>query len=52
MNVGLLRAYAAMGDSKKAIEYGKLAIAQAPDPANKKNLENMVKQLEAGKPIN
>ena len=52
VNVGLLRAYAAMGDSKKAIEYGKLAIAQAPDPVNRTNLENMVKQLEAGKPIN
>ncbi|MFI5179775.1 MAG: DUF2911 domain-containing protein [Thermoanaerobaculia bacterium] len=52
VNVGLMRGYAAMGDSKKAIEYGKLALAQAPDPGNKKNLENLLKQLEEGKPIN
>jgi len=52
VNVGLMRAYAATGDTKKAIEYGKLAIAQAPDPGNKKNLETMVRQLEEGKPIN
>ncbi len=52
VNVGLMRAYAATGDKKKAIEYGKLAAAQAPDPANKKNLESMLKQLEEGKEIN
>ncbi len=52
VNVGLLRAYAATGDRKKAIEYGKLAIAQAPDPGNRKNLETMVKRLEEGKEIN
>ena len=52
VNVGLLRAYAATGDRKKAIEHGKLAVAQAPDAANKKNLESMVKLLEEGKEIN
>jgi len=52
VNVGLMRGYAALGDTKKALEYAKLAIPQAPDPLNKKNLENMVKQLEEGKNIN
>jgi len=51
VNVGLTRAYAATGDRKKALEYAKLAAAQAPDPVNKKNLENMVKLLEEGKEI-
>ena len=52
VNVGLARAYAATGDKKKALEAAKLAISQAPDPANKKNLENMVKLLTEGKEIN
>ena len=52
VNVGLLRAYAATGDRKKAIEYGKLAIAQAPDAENRKNLQNLVTLLEQGKGIN
>lgn len=52
VHVGLMRAYAAMGDTKKALAEGKLAIAQAPDEANRKNLEGVVKQLEAGKNIN
>jgi len=51
VNVGLMRAYAAAGDRKKALEHAKLALAQAPDPQNRKNLENMVKLLEEGKEI-
>ena len=51
VNVGLMRAYAAMGEKKKALDYAKLAAQQAPDPLNKKNLENMVKLLEEGKDI-
>jgi len=51
VNVGLMRAYAAMGEKKKALDYAKLAAAEAPDPINKKNLENMVKLLEEGKDI-
>jgi hypothetical protein len=50
--VGLMRGYAALGDTKKAMGYAKLAVGQAPDPANKKNLENMVKFLSEGKNIN
>ncbi len=52
VHVGLMRGYAAVGDTKKAIAEAKLAIAQAPDPANKKNLENLLALLEAGKDIN
>ncbi len=52
VNVGLMRGYAAMGNTKKALEYAKLAVGQAPDPANRKNLENMIKLLEEGKNIN
>jgi len=37
-----------MGDTKKAIEECKLAQKQVPDDLNKKSLEGMLKQLEAG----
>jgi hypothetical protein len=47
-----MRGYAAIGDKKKALEYAKLAVGQAPDATNKKNLESMVKNLEEGKNIN
>jgi hypothetical protein len=47
-----MRGYAALGDRKKAIEEAKLAIPQAPDEVNKKNLQNLLKQLEEGKEIN
>jgi len=52
VHVGLMRGYAAMGDKKKALEEAKLALAQAPDAGNKKNLEGLIKQLEEGKEIN
>ena len=48
VHVGLMRGYAAMGDTKKAIEEGKLAQKQVPDDLNKKSLEGMLKQLQAG----
>ena len=50
VNVGLARAYMALGDYKKAAEYAQKAVAQAPDPTNKKNLEAMAKTLSDGKP--
>ena len=52
VHVGLMRSYAAQGDKKKAIAEGKLAVVQAPDDGNKKNLERMIKQLESGGEIN
>ena len=52
IHVGLMRGYSAMGDQKKALAEAKLALAQAPDDNNRKNLEGMIKQLEQGKAIN
>lgn len=52
VHVGLMRGYAAMGDKKKALEEARLALAQAPDEGNRKNLQGLVKLLEEGKDIN
>ncbi|MBL7726887.1 MAG: tetratricopeptide repeat protein, partial [Dinghuibacter sp.] len=51
-NVGMARAHSALGEYKKALDFAKKALAQAPDPGNKGNVENMIKNLEAGKNIN
>jgi len=52
VHVGLARGHAAVGHTKEALAEAKLAVAQAPDPANKKSLEDMVQKLEAGKGVN
>lgn len=52
VHVGLMRAYAATGDKTKALQEARLAAAQAPDEANRKNLQGLIKQLEEGKDIN
>ena len=52
VNVGLMRAYSAQGDYKNALKYAKLALPQAPDPTNKKSLEDSIKKLEEGKDVN
>lgn len=49
--VGMMRAHSALGDLDKALEYGKKALEQAPDPLNQQNLEGLVKGLEEGKPV-
>lgn len=51
-NVGLGRAYSAIGDYKKALQYIKAALPQSPDEINKTRLEDMIKKLEEGKDIN
>jgi len=51
VEVGLARVYSAQGDYKEALEHAKKALAQAPDPLNKQNLEGMVKSLSEGKPV-
>ena len=51
VHVGLMRAYLAMGDNKKALAEAKLALAQAPDPQNKKTLEGAIQKLEKGESI-
>ena len=50
-NVGMMRAFSAMGNIKKALEYAKEALKQAPDELNKSNLENAIKTLESGKTL-
>jgi tetratricopeptide (TPR) repeat protein len=52
VNVGLARGYSAVGRYKDALKYAKLALAQAPDDANKKVLSEGIKKLEAGKDMN
>jgi Protein of unknown function (DUF2911) len=52
VNIGLARGYSAVGRYPEALKYAKLALAQAPDLNNKKNLEGMIKKLEAGQDIN
>jgi hypothetical protein len=51
-NGGLARGYSATGNYPEALKYAKLALAQAPDEGNRKNLENMIKKLEAGQDAN
>jgi len=43
---GLARGYAGVGKKKEAIEAARKALAQAPDPAAKQNIENVIEQLE------
>jgi len=50
-NAGMMRIYSAMGDYKKAMEYAKAALAQAPDEPNKKILEGAIKTLSEGKAL-
>ena len=52
VHVGMMRAYSAQGKFADALKEAKLALAQAPDDANRKNLENAVKKLEAGQDMN
>src|SRR5262245_45029297 len=52
VHVGLMRGYSATGDQKKALAEAKLALAQAPDDANRKNLQAMIQKLESGQSIN
>jgi tetratricopeptide (TPR) repeat protein len=50
-NGGLMRGYSASGNLKKALEYAKLALAQAPDDVNKRFIESAIKSLEEGKAL-
>lgn len=46
VHVGLARGYTATGDTKKALEHAKKALAQAPDDVNRKSLQGMIDQLQ------
>jgi len=52
VNWGLARGYSAVGKFPEALKAAKLALSQAPDDGNKKNVENGIKKLEQGKDIN
>ncbi len=51
-NMGMARGYSAIGNYKKALEYALKAQPQATDPANKANVEKIIKTLQDGKDIN
>jgi hypothetical protein len=36
---------------KQALEHARKALAQAPDPVNRRSLEAMVEALSTGKPV-
>lgn len=50
-NVGMMRVFSALGNYKKALDFAREALKQAPDDVNKKNLENSIKTLESGKAL-
>jgi len=50
-NVGMVRAYSAIGNYKKALELAQKALPQS-DAINKPNLERMIKLLQDGKDVN
>ena len=52
VHVGMMRAYSAQGKFADAIKEANLAIAQAPDEANKKNVQGQLEKLKQGKDIN
>lgn len=52
VHVGLARGHAALGHTKEALAEARLALKQAPDEGNRKNVEGLIKQLEEGKAIN
>jgi hypothetical protein len=52
VNFGLARGYSAVGRYPEALKYAKLALPQAPDEANRKNIEAAIKKLEAGQDMN
>jgi tetratricopeptide (TPR) repeat protein len=47
VNVGLARAYTAVGRTQEALEAAKAALLQAPDDVNRRNLEKMIQDLQA-----
>lgn len=51
VNVGLARGYAGVGKKKEALKFARFALPQAPDDLNKKSIQRMIEQLEAGKDI-
>jgi tetratricopeptide (TPR) repeat protein len=48
IKVGLARGHAALGHKAEALKHAREGLAQAPDEASRTNLENLIKQIEAG----
>lgn len=44
--LGLARAYAALGEKSKALDYARQSLPEAPDALNKKGIEDLIKSLE------
>jgi len=51
LDVGFARVYAAQGQKAKALEYARKALPKAPNEPNKKNLESIIKKIEAGQAL-
>jgi len=52
VHLGLARGHAALGHKDQAIAEAKLALPQAPDPANQQVIKDFIASLEAAKPVN
>jgi hypothetical protein len=50
VEVGLARGYAAVGRTEDALKHARLALQQAPDDVNRRNLEKMIQDLQAPSP--
>jgi tetratricopeptide (TPR) repeat protein len=50
--MGMTRAYSALGDFKKALEFAEKAQPLAPDQQNRNNVQTVIDKLKAGKDIN
>jgi Protein of unknown function (DUF2911) len=50
--MGMARAYSAVGDYKKALEFARKAQPMAPNDANKNAIDKFIKMLQDGKDIN
>lgn len=50
--LGLARGYSAKGDYKTALQHAQLAMKQAPDDNNRKNVQKLIETLQQGKDIN
>jgi len=51
-NVGMARAYSALGEYKKAQQHLNIALPVAPDEANRNIVKSMIEKLKDGKNIN
>lgn len=51
-NVGMGRAWAALGDRPKAITFFQAALPKATDAGNKANIETIIKRLQQGQDVN